>query len=105
MMFEATCSFGIMLRKEEIYEKNVFLIALGIIILAAGIGAGGWYYYSHHMGTVSGSDTVYVTKISKLSEMDSGVENRYAGVVEPQETVQVKIESGRKSKRSTGKDR
>ena len=43
-------------------------------------------------------DIVYVTKISKLSEMDSGVENRYAGVVEPQETVQVKIESGRKVK-------
>ena len=78
--------------------KKRILIALGIIILAAGIGAGGWYYYSHHMGTVSGSDTVYVTKISKLSEMDSGVENRYAGVVEPQETVQVKIESGRKVK-------
>lgn len=78
--------------------KKRILIALGIIILAAGIGAGGWYYYSHHMETVSGSDTVYVTKISKLSEMDSGVENRYAGVVEPQETVQVKIESGRKVK-------
>lgn len=78
--------------------KKRILIALGIIILAAGIGAGGWYYYSHHMGTVSGSDTVYVTKISNLSEMDSGVENRYAGVVEPQETVQVKIESGRKVK-------
>lgn len=78
--------------------KKRILIALGIIILAAGIGAGGWYYYSHHMRTVSGSDTVYVTKISKLSEMDSGVENRYAGVVEPQETVQVKIESGRKVK-------
>ena len=78
--------------------KKRILIALGIIILAAGIGAGGWYYYSHHMGTVSGSDTVHVTKISKLSEMDSGVENRYAGVVEPQETVQVKIESGRKVK-------
>ena len=56
--------------------KKRILIALGIIILAAGIGAGGWYYYSHHMGTVSGSDTVYVTKISKISEMDSGVENR-----------------------------
>ena len=78
--------------------KKRILIALGIIILAAGIGAGGWYYYSHHMGTVSGSDTVYVTKISELSEMDSGVENRYAGEVEPQETVQVKIESGRKVK-------
>ena len=44
--------------------KKRILIALGIIILAAGIGAGGWYYYSHHMGTVSGSDTVYVTMIS-----------------------------------------
>ena len=76
--------------------KKRILIAFGILILAAGIGAGGWYYYTHHAGSKSGSDTVYVTKISKLSEMDSGVENRYAGVVEPQETVQVKIESGRK---------
>lgn len=78
--------------------KKRILIALGILILAAGIGAGGWYYYNHHAESKSGSDTVYVTKISKLSEMDSGVENRYAGVVEPQETVQVKIESGRKVK-------
>lgn len=78
--------------------KKRILTALGILILAAGIGAGGWYYYTHHTGSASGSDTVYVTKISKLSEADSGVENRYAGVVEPQETVQVKIESGRKVK-------
>ena len=78
--------------------KKRILIALGILILAAGIGAGGWYYYTHHAGSSGGSDTVYVTKISKLSETDSGVENRYAGVVEPQETVQVKIESGRKVK-------
>lgn len=78
--------------------KKRILIAFGILILAAGIGAGGWYYYTHHAGSKSDSDTVYVTKISKLSEMDSGVENRYAGVVEPQETVQVKIESGRKVK-------
>ena len=78
--------------------KKRILIALGILILAAGIGAGGWYYYTHHTGSTGGSDTVYVTKISKLSETDSGVENRYAGVVEPQETVQVKIESGRKVK-------
>ena len=70
--------------------KKRILIALGILVLAAGIGAGGWYYYTHHAGSAGGSDIVYVTKISKLSEMDSGVENRYAGVVEPQETVQVK---------------
>ena len=51
--------------------KKRILIAFGILILAAGIGAGGWYYYTHHAGSKSGSDTVYVTKISKLSEMDS----------------------------------
>ncbi len=78
--------------------KKRILIALGILILAAGIGAGGWYYYTHHAGSGSSNDTVYVTKISKLLETDSGVENRYAGVVEPQETVQVKIASGRKVK-------
>ena len=78
--------------------KKRILIALGVLVLAAGIGAGGWYYYTHHAGSSGGSNIVYVTKISKLSEMDSGVENRYAGVVEPQETVQIKIESGRKVK-------
>lgn len=97
MMFEATDSFSTMLRKGDRYEKRI-LIAFGVLVLAAGIGAGGWYYYTHHAGSAGGSDIVYVTKISKLSEMDSGVENRYAGVVEPQETVQVKIESGRKVK-------
>ncbi len=61
--------------------KKRILIALGVLVLAAGIGAGGWYYYTHHAGSAGGSDIVYVTKISKLSEMDSGVENRYAGVV------------------------
>ncbi len=78
--------------------KKRILTALGIFILAAGIGVGGWYYYTQHSGSEGGSDTVYVTEISRLSETDSGVENRYAGVVEPQETVQVKIESGRKVK-------
>ena len=56
--------------------KKRILIALGVLVLAAGIGAGGWYYYTHHAGSAGGSDIVYVTKISKLSEMDSGVENR-----------------------------
>ena len=56
--------------------KKRILIALGVLVLAAGIGAGGWYYYTHHAGSSGGSDIVYVTKISKLSEMDSGVENR-----------------------------
>ena len=37
----------------------------------------------------------YVTKISTLLGEDSGVVNRFAGVVEPQDTVKVNIENGR----------
>lgn len=36
-----------------------------------------------------------MTKIRTLLGEDSGVMNRFAGVVEPQDTVKVNIESGR----------
>lgn len=85
--------------------KKRILTALGILILAAGIGSRRLVLLYSSYGSASGSDTVYVTKISKLSEADSGVENRYAGVVEPQETVQVKDRERPKGKRSTGKNR
>ncbi len=52
--------------------KKRILIALGVLVLAAGIGAGGWYYYTSCRGRRRQNDIVYVTKISKLSEMDSG---------------------------------
>ena len=41
---------------------------------------------------------VYVSKVSVLTGVESAATNRFAGVVEPQETVNVKIESGRKVK-------
>lgn len=40
-------------------------------------------------------EVAYVTKISTLLGEDSGVLNRFAGVVEPQETVKVNIENNR----------
>ena len=46
---------------------------------------------------VSG-DVIYVTQISEINGETSGVSNRYAGVVEPQETVEVELESGRSVK-------
>ena len=71
MMFEATDSFSTMLRKGTDMKKRI-LIALGVLVLAASIGAGGWYYYTSCRVRREANDIVYVTKISKLSEMDSG---------------------------------
>ena len=77
-------------------KKKVFVIG-GLIILAGAAGAGGWYYYKEYYSNsaAASGEVAYVTKISTLLGEDSGVLNRFAGVVEAQETVKVNIESGR----------
>lgn len=78
--------------------KKRILIVLGILITAGAIGGGVWYYYNGSAGSSAGDSVVYVSTVSALTESSSGVTNRFAGVVEPQETVNVQIESGRKVK-------
>ncbi|MBU5479988.1 efflux RND transporter periplasmic adaptor subunit [Blautia sp. MSJ-19] len=74
--------------------KKRILILLGILIIGGGAAGVCW-----KMGVFgqqeSSADAVYVTKISDLTGQTAGVSNRYAGVVEPQETVEVELESGR----------
>ena len=43
-------------------------------------------------------ETVYVTQVSTLMGVSSGVQNRYAGVVEAQDTIKVQADSQRKIK-------
>lgn len=78
-------------------KKKVFVIG-GIVIFAGAIGAGVWYYLQGRDQMTASGEVTYVTKISSLDEESSGLLNRFAGVVEPQETVTVSIESGRKVK-------
>lgn len=75
--------------------KKGVLIVLGILLLA-GAGGGGWYYYKNYYAPPEAEgDPVYVTSVGSLTGYSVGVTNRYAGVVEPQETVKVNIESGK----------
>lgn len=78
--------------------KKRILIILGILIAAGAIGGGAWYYYSNSIQNSAGDSVVYVSTVSSLTESSAGVTNRFAGVVEPQETVEVQIENGRKVK-------
>ena len=75
-------------------KKSILIV--GGLIIAAAAGAGGWYYYNNGGFEAVSDQQVYVTAVRTLMGTSSGVQNRYAGVVEPQETVEVQIDSGRK---------
>ena len=78
--------------------KKRILILLGILIIGGGAAAGVCWKMGVFGQQETSGDSVYVTKISDLTGQTSGVSNRYAGVVEPQETVSVELESGKKSR-------
>ena len=67
-------------------------LAVGLILMAAGAAGGfGWYYFHDGMDLSSDEQAVYVSSVSSIVGSKSGVTNRYAGVVEPQKTVEVSI--------------
>ena len=88
--------------------KKSAIIVSGILVIAAAAGGVYWYHFQDHPFefrenlsqlvegfTETESDPVYVTAVSTIMGTNAGVVNRYAGVVEPQNTVEVKIESNR----------
>ncbi len=75
-------------------KKRIFVVG-GILIAAGAAGGLGWYYYQQQASPAADGELAYVSTVSKITGNEAGVINRYAGVVEPQETVEVKIDSGR----------
>ncbi|MCF0132765.1 MAG: efflux RND transporter periplasmic adaptor subunit [Blautia sp.] len=75
--------------------KKRGIIITSVVLIAAALGGGGLYFYNNYIATEE-KETAYVESIRSILGINAGVQNRYAGVVEPQETVEVKIESGRK---------
>lgn len=69
-------------------------VLLGILIIGGSAAGICWKTGILGQQEVSG-EAVYVTQVSNLTAQISGVSNRYAGVVEAQETVTVELESGR----------
>lgn len=74
--------------------KKRILILLGIIIIGAAAAGVCWKLGVFGRSSSEG-EAAYVTQISEITGDVSGVANRYAGVVEPQETVEIELESGR----------
>lgn len=74
-------------------SKKKIAVLLGTIVVAAAAAAGIWYFLGNN-GKDS-NDRVYVEKVSKIMGTATGVQNRYSGVVQPQETVEINADSER----------
>lgn len=77
-------------------KKRIAIVG-GTIAAVAVAGGISWYLWNHK-GSSSEQNKVYVTTVAMLMGDVSGTQNRYAGVVEPQKTVKVKVDSSRKVK-------
>lgn len=66
--------------------------AVGIVVAVCLIAGGGIYAFGRQYSSSENAE-VYVSTVSSLTETSSGTENRYAGVVEPQNTVNVRLDS------------
>ena len=74
------------------------IAAVGGIAAAVCLVVGAGIFFWMRSERSSDRAEVYVSTVSSLTETASGAENRYAGVVEPQKTVKIKLESKRKVK-------
>lgn len=77
-------------------KKKIWIIVV-VVLIAAGLIAG-CFFLLRDSGEETQQDAVMTTQISELmglSGAQQGLQNRYAGVVEPQKTLEVQLENGR----------
>lgn len=79
-------------------KKVGIIIAVLAVVLAASGGAIWYFLIEGNTAGGSSSDKVYVESVASLTSAASGAQNRYSGVVEPQETLKVNKDSGREVK-------
>ena len=71
--------------------KKKVIIAAAAAAAVVIIGVGIWFFVGRGSKS-SGGDAVYVSKISKVMDAGNlGMENRFSGVVEPQQTAEVQL--------------
>lgn len=69
-------------------KKKVGIIIAAVVAVAA-VGGGLWYFLMGNGAGGNSADKVYVESVADMNSAASGMQNRYSGVVEPQETWEV----------------
>ena len=77
--------------KEFFSKKRNIVITIVLVVALVAVGVGGYFFYN----TGSGSDEVaYVSSVATITgQSENGLNNRYAGVVEAEETWSASLDS------------
>ena len=70
-------------------KKKIGIIA-AVVVLTAAVSVTGLWLLQRGGGKGSGKDKVYVESVASITNTGAGVQNRYSGVVEPQQSWDVK---------------
>lgn len=71
-------------------RKKPLIIVLCIVLILALAFAGVWVFWLKDYLAVRGASPVYVNSVSTIIGLDTGASSRYSGLVEPQQTYQIK---------------
>ncbi|MDD3221053.1 MAG: efflux RND transporter periplasmic adaptor subunit [Clostridia bacterium] len=77
-------------------KKILFIIGGAVLLLAILIGI--WHFFFRKSDKADSGNEVYTTSIALLTASTSGASNRFAGVVEPQQTIKIQKATDRKIK-------
>lgn len=78
-------------------SKKKIAVILTTVVVVAAVVTGGWYLQNKGMSGSNG-DKVYVEAVADLTNMNSGTQNRYSGIVEPQKSWEVKKDADKEIK-------
>ena len=77
-------------------KTRIFIAAGAAGILAVLIAV--WFFFLRKPGDASEAGAAYTTSVAQLTGNLSGTVNRFAGIVEPQQTIKIQKASDRKIK-------
>ena len=78
------------MRHKKVNKRKVLLIVLGCVAALAVAAVCLWFFWLKDYLAASQAAPVYVNTVASITGMDAGATPRYAGVVEPQETYEIK---------------
>lgn len=71
-------------------KKKIGVIVAIVVVVIAAAGVGLWFLLRGTAGGSNNGDKVYVESVATVTNMNAGVQNRYSGVVEPQQSWDIK---------------